>query len=168
MSNVLIGIVGVILFIGLALAGAIVFGPVVTDVLAESKANGTMKTISSVAKAVAIRNRELETSTPAASTPALLVPQYLDEIPLNPVNANPVLLISEASNYTGAAAIVASKMPTDGQAMCEYLNRNGGGPVGAIPMVTSVMPAQLSGCVRASGNFGPFSNGDYVAYIRVT
>lgn len=168
MSNVLIGIVGVMLFIGLALAGASFFGPVVGDSVQDARAMSVMKTLSSTVVAVHDRNRDLETTTPAAPTAAALAPDFLDEEPLNPVNGNPVMLITkDAQTSGGPASYVVTKLaPREDQVrICEFLSRSGGGsvPVGYM----NSMPNQTSGCGRVGMNYGPFSVDDYVAFYKI-
>lgn len=51
MSNVLIGIIGVILFIGLALAGALFLGPRFQDSTNNSKAAAVVQTMTQLANA---------------------------------------------------------------------------------------------------------------------
>lgn len=164
MSNVLIGIVGVILFIGLAVIGASFFGPVVSDSIMESRANGVIQKLATVANAVTLRNREGETRTQASPDASTLVPDYLDEVPTNPVSGAPVSLVSQQA-FTGGgdATYVASRISTS--EMCDYLNRNGGGASPA-PTVTA-MPNQPTGCVRAGVTYGSYTTGDYVAYVRI-
>lgn len=170
MSNVLIGIVGIILFIGLALAGASFFGPVVTDSLSESKANGTMQVLSKVATAIQIRNREMEVSTPSAVDASVLVPEYLDEIPRNPTNSSAVYLLNSVATVgVGGAAMVATKIGADAESrlMCLYLNRSGGSKTDVVPLHTNTLPTQRAGCVQSNITYGPFLTGDYVAYVRM-
>jgi hypothetical protein len=56
MSNVVIGIIGVILFIGLALAGALFLGPHFQSVRADSDASAYMLQLKQVTEAASLRN----------------------------------------------------------------------------------------------------------------
>lgn len=169
MSNVLIGIVGVILFIGLALAGASFFGPTVGSSIQDARSMSAMKVLGSTAVAVQLRNRELETLTPAAPTAASLAPDYLDEVPTNPVNGNPIMLITYGALTSGApAALVVTKLaPTVDQIrICEFANRSAGGPV-PVRSYSDAIPAQRSGCAQAGINYGPFLANDYVMFHKI-
>lgn len=165
MSNVLIGIVGVILFIAMALAGAVFFGPLMTGSVDEGRASGTSQVLSATATAVSIRNRDMETRT-ASGSASVLVPDYLDKAPLNPVNNEAVYLLDANATAAGPAAFVATKMPSDRVRMCEYLSRAGGGTV---PVTTlNTIPTQRMGCIRLGAAAGPFVVGDYVGFARIS
>ena len=166
MANVLIGIVGVILFIGLALAGASFFGPVLNDSVVEARASGLVQSLSTVAKAVSVRNRELETLTPGSSNSNVLVPDYLSDLPTNPINGQPLMLVTDAGSVTGGMArIVASRLTSTDAALCGYVNGQGGG--GTTVPVVSTMPIQSIGCARAGSTLGTFAAGDYFAYMTI-
>lgn len=83
MSNVLIGIIGVILFIGLALAGALILGEDFMSASSSSKATAAISNGRQIAQAVAMHDlktgRSLGYFQPDGSrtTPANLVPRYL-------------------------------------------------------------------------------------------
>jgi hypothetical protein len=165
MSNVLIGIVGVILFIAMALAGAVFFGPLMTGSVDEGRASGTSQVLSATAIAVTQRNRDLETRTPSGSS-VVLAPDYLDKTPQNPVNGEAVYLLDANAGGTGPAAFVATKMPSDRVRMCEYLSRAGGG---SVPVSTAnTIPIQRMGCIRMGATVGPYVAGDYVGFARIS
>ena len=58
MSSVLIGIIGVILFIGLALAGALFLGPRFQESSNTSKAAAATQAVQLVANAISLRNAD--------------------------------------------------------------------------------------------------------------
>lgn len=163
MSNVLIGIVGVILFIGLALAGAVFFGPLMRGSVDEGKASGTSQVLAATATAVSIRNRELETRTPSGST-VILAPDYLEKTPSNPVNGEAVYLLDGSGSGSGPAVYAATRMPADNIAMCEYLSKAGGGA--SVESANRVPPRRM-GCVRLASAMGPYAAGDYVGFARI-
>jgi hypothetical protein len=166
MANVLLGIVGIVLFIGLSLAGASYFGPLTSDALTEARASGLIQILSTTAKAVNVRNREQETMTASSANSSELTPDFLDETPVNPVTAGPVLLVTDAGvSSSGVARFVASKLPTDQADMCSYINRQGGGSA-TVPSVTTI-PQQVTGCARANAAMGAFATGDYIAYMSI-
>lgn len=78
MANVLLGIVGIVLFVGLSLAGASYFGPLTSDAMTEARASGLIQTLSTTAKAVNVRNREQETMTSVSANTSELAPDFLE------------------------------------------------------------------------------------------
>ncbi len=92
MSNVLIGIIGVILFIGLALAGAMILGDDFRSASSSSTAAALMSQMKQTADAADMWRLKLgRTHVPAADT-AFLVPRFLKAEAVNPsplARANP-------------------------------------------------------------------------------
>jgi len=169
MSNVLIGIVGVILFIGLALAGASFFGPITSDSIAQAKANTVINALGSTASAISIRNRELEMATGASANADFLSPDYIDEAPRNPVSGSSVALTSSSGSTTsGPARYVVTGLGTDRQAVdvCRFVNSAAGN--GDAPGDVSVLVAdRSSGCGVKASLIGPYGPGEYVAYQKI-
>ena len=165
MANVLIGIVGVVLFIGLALVGAFYFGPSTTTSIDESRAQGTAKSLTTVASAVSIRDRELETTTPSGVDSSILVPDYLGSAERNPVNGEQIRLADADGAGSGAATFAITRMPADRPRMCEFLSRTGGGPVPVATLTGS--PPQRLGCVRLGAALGSYQAGDLLAFARI-
>ena len=89
MSNVLIGIIGVILFIGLALAGALFLGPRFQQSANSSRASAATQAVAQVASAIALRNVEsgmpMMATSDTANLQALLTERYLKAVPVNPM-----------------------------------------------------------------------------------
>ncbi len=169
MSNVLIGIVGVILFIGLALAGASFFGPITTDSIAQAKAGTITKALSATVTGVALRNRELETVTAAASSADSLVPTYIEDVQSNIVTGAPILLTSAiGSSSTGIAAYAVTSLGSDEAAadVCRFVNASAGN--GDAPGdVSQLVTTSRAGCgVKAQG-VGPYGAAEYVAYQKI-
>lgn len=77
MSNVLIGIIGVILFIGLALAGALILGSDFMDASSSSKAAAHISQISQIAHAASMYELKTGRQLPSSSSPNVLVPRFL-------------------------------------------------------------------------------------------
>ena len=184
MANVLMGIVGVVLFIGMALAGASFFGPVMGDAVLEGRANGLIQVLSTTAGAVSVRNRELETTTTGSINSNILFPDYVDDVPSNPVNGWAVMLLTvNGMADTGLARIVGSKLGEADVAMCSYIDKLGGGagiainpatgqatnPLAGVVAAAGVvtMPSQPMGCARIVADVGPFSSGDLFAYMTI-
>lgn len=89
MSNVLIGIIGVILFIGLALAGALILGDDFRSSKSSSSAATTVAQLQQIVAAINMSN--LKTGTPLLATTydtntTLLIPRFLKVAPVNPLN----------------------------------------------------------------------------------
>ena len=85
MSNVLIGIIGVILFIGLALAGALILGDDFRTSRSASIAAAMTSQIDQIAKARQMS--VLRTGQQYAGSPSGLIPRFLKVVPTNPSGA---------------------------------------------------------------------------------
>ena len=90
MSNVLIGIIGVILFIGLALAGALILGEDFLTSSATAKASAVTSQMQQVSNAINMHNLKTDTVLTSAAYNsngygANLVPRFLKSVPRNPV-----------------------------------------------------------------------------------
>ena len=84
MSNVLIGIIGVILFIGLALAGALILGEDFRSASNDTKAAQISQTIHQIASAASMY--EVKTGRQLMDgDQGLLMPRFLKSIPSNPI-----------------------------------------------------------------------------------
>ena len=77
MSNVLIGIIGVILFIGLALAGALILGDDFRTASSSSKAAAHISQISQIAHAASMYELKTGRRVPDSASPNMLVPRFL-------------------------------------------------------------------------------------------
>jgi hypothetical protein len=169
MSNVLIGIVGVILFIGLALAGATFFGPITSDSISQAKANTVILALATTVSGVATRNRELETSTQASASLESLVPDYIDELPRSPIGGAAVMLTSSSGSTTnGSARFVVTSLGTgkEGFDVCRFVNQASGN--GDAPGdVSSLSSGRSSGCGTGASTIGPFASAEYVAFQRI-
>jgi len=165
MSNVLVGIVGIILFIGLVLASATFFGPVVGESIDDAEAGGVVRVLTATSNAVVIRNREMETITQGSADSSVLVPNYLDEAPINPVSKEAVMIADGSFRPSSDARFVVSRMGASDQAECAYLNF-AAGEARSVPTVNSA-PNTRMGCVRLASGNGVFSAGDMIAFMAV-
>lgn len=86
MSNVLIGIIGVILFIGLALAGALFLGPQFQESTNNSRAAAAVQAVSQVSSAANMF--EVQEGRIAADAAALQAGGYLKSVPANPTGGD--------------------------------------------------------------------------------
>ena len=82
MSNVLIGIIGVILFIGLALAGALILGDDFKASRSSTVAAAMISQVDQIAKARQMYTLKL--GQPYTGNAAGLVPRFLKTVPINP------------------------------------------------------------------------------------
>jgi hypothetical protein len=92
LSNVLIGIIGVILFIGLALAGALILGDDFLSASNSSKASTIMAQMKQIVDAAEMRKLKLGISTTPSTDPSFLMPRFLKVVPTPPTSyasANP-------------------------------------------------------------------------------
>ena len=83
MSNVLIGIIGVILFIGLALAGALILGDDFKTASSASQAASVMSQLKQAADAADMRKLKLGVTYTPSITTEFLVPRFLKSAAVN-------------------------------------------------------------------------------------
>ena len=84
MSNVLIGIIGVILFIGLALAGALFLGPRFQEATSNSQAAAMMTQLKQVSDAVDMWKLKTGQASFSNQDTTFLVPRFLKSVATNP------------------------------------------------------------------------------------
>jgi hypothetical protein len=130
---VLIGIIGVILFIGLALAGALILGDDFTSASASSKAAAMTAQIQQVAAAINMYNLKTGTTmTPAqyaSSAQTLLVPRFLKTMPVNVSGGGLQVQDSNGNNASSNRAfIVAADLPrvASSKAICQAAAESAG------------------------------------------
>ena len=152
MSNVLIGIIGVILFIGLALAGALFLGPRFQEATLNSKASATVQAVSQIAHAAELRN--ISTGAPLTSSSdaidKLSTEGWLKSVPSNPSGGTGLFLQAiDGSTTAGTAHIVVAVLPrtANSKALCEAVVKQTSGRMidGSTTMATDP-----TGCVNAS------------------
>ncbi len=159
MSNVLIGIIGVILFIGLALAGALFLGPRFQEATLNSKASTTVQAVTQVSRAVDLfRLQEGRTVAEArALGPDGLLPGYLKSMPAPAASSNVYYDAIVMTAGRPDATIVASAFnvsPDMNRRLCEIVVRQTSGD--------STIPAEpnlQSGCY--------YNGSTYVVYSRI-
>jgi hypothetical protein len=173
MANVLIGIIGVILFIGLALAGALFLGDQFKKATARTNASIVIGQIAQMSQAVEMYRLKTGIASPTCQTVDFLVPRFLKSVPVSPTvtaRANvgtyrytPALnndLVTDATP-TQAAGIPATYITTNlgadstAREACQVIADMQSGGVQTV----SATPSEKSGC-------GAFS-GDYVAWQRL-
>ncbi len=153
MSNVLIGIIGVILFIGLALAGALFLGPRFQEATLNSKGAATIQAVNQVAHAAELRN--LSTGAPLSaaddSIGKLASEGWIKSVPANPSGGSGLFLQAIDGGSTGPAHIVVAVLPreTKSKALCEAIARQ---TSGVMIDGTTTMATDAAGCVMASSD----------------
>jgi type II secretory pathway pseudopilin PulG len=158
MSNVLIGIIGVILFIGLALAGALFLGPRFQESTNNSRASAAIQAVAQVANAANMyRVQEGKTDYTlvkgAANTVTtdLVVAQYLKSVPSNPAGgADPSL---------ATTGFVTIDLVTNGAAVCDAINKQSGvtSNFAATGGTGPTAASGTQGCYKTGANFLAFS-----------
>jgi hypothetical protein len=159
MSNVLIGIIGVILFIGLALAGALFLGPRFQDATNRSKAAAVQAQLKQVVDAASMSRlktgRAVLVGEVGIYSP--LMPRFLKTPPTNPIRAGAsyFLLDDTGGQIAGSeAAIAVAYLNRDevSQRICEDIDRAAGRTrpgqtfdATTRPLVAASMPG-ITGC----------------------
>ena len=148
MSNVLIGIIGVILFIGLALAGALFLGPRFQESTNNSRASAAVQAVSQVSNAANMYKVQ-EGKDVAGTDPAQLQSDsYLKSVPANPTGSGDAAAVA-AGTYlvkmqdvpaAGVTRYVTMKLNTNATAVCDAVNKQSG--VAAAP----ASPSGTQGC----------------------
>ncbi len=162
MSNVLIGIIGVILFIGLALAGTLILGDDFRSSKADSRASAAIQTMTQVANAANMHRVKIG-SAPNGGTLGGLVPRFLKSVPINPTGGKAPDMHSASSNYTGAA--VFSVMEIADANACKSINQQLG-TSDTVPTLNDY-PAWQAGCYRQGTARGFNTAGTHVGFVRI-
>jgi hypothetical protein len=171
MSNVLIGIIGVILFIGLALAGALFLGPRFQEATLNSKASAMVQSVHQMASAASLyelqEGKGLVSANAGAVTNALVSAGYLKAPPVNPVASWTFDGNTDAGTYSGRVTVVHAGMPLNATnaRICSMIAKQGGMTVAddATPPAQATLPAAKMGCFRANG----YVDDVYLVYERI-
>ena len=164
MSNVLIGIIGVILFIGLALAGALILGDDFRTASASSKASAATAQLQQLA--AAINMYQLKTGRVMTALDyrdngtTLLMPRFLKSMPINPAGGG--LQAQDTAGYNNTANpifILAADLPrvAASRTICQAAAEGAGREM---ENGYYSMPAGNTGCVYSSQD--PFYFAIYV------
>ena len=131
MSNVLIGIIGVILFIGLALAGALFLGPRFQEATNSSKASSAVSMVKQVADAAELyrvqEGQSVSATLGGAIGQNLTDAGYLKSPPRNPSWA-PIRVTNNSGNHSGSGTklyMVLGRTEND-RRICELIERQMG------------------------------------------
>jgi hypothetical protein len=169
MSNVLIGIIGVILFIGLALAGALFLGPRFQESTNNSKASAIIQRIAQTASAANLY--EVQEGAPIAPDTAgittLVSRGYMKSPPPTDDTVNRIIPINASGGVTGSPSfVIADLAGSNARAVCEAIERQSGGSaadVGATPTEWPNKTRRQQGCYYN----GPTTGGAYLAYVKI-
>ncbi len=176
MSNVLIGIIGVILFIGLALAGALFLGPRFQESTNNSRAAAVIQAVSQISNAANMyRVQEGRSVASNANIDTILRGEgYLKSVPANPASDVYVPLLATAGGVrssTQPADYVVMQLTDNAAAVCSAIAKKSGQALGADdapPEAGTALPSVTSGCVRMTGGLGSaLTNGGYYAFSRI-
>ena len=175
MSNVLIGIIGVILFIGLALAGALILGDDFRSASNSTKASIAVANLNQVAQAATMY--ALKTGAPYSQNPiAGLSPRFLKVSALTPLKDYGLIDFRGQNGFPAGggnpaySAGMGAGLTATALAICNEVNLT----VGIAPDADGGLPYANSvtndlGCFRVRGSYGEInSNGGYlVIYKRI-
>jgi hypothetical protein len=167
MSNVLIGIIGVILFIGLALAGALFLGPRFQEASSNSRAAAYVQSVTQIATALdmrAVTSGEAigDSQRQLTSTDPLVTEGYLKSMPTNPYAGQPIMLFydptaADPQSVVGRRAyFVELFMPGNPQTqtICRAAQKQSNGS-NDIP---TIRPRERNGCFQdPDGNYRVFA-----------
>ena len=178
MSNVLIGIIGVILFIGLALAGALFLGPRFAESRSTSVGAATVQAVNQVGSAVSLRNTENANVLEAGADPDVLrVANYLKAVPVNPSGGSPIVILGAAGQGSGSeGSLVVGRLPdAAGGEICSAIvkqtkNADDRVGTGGYPIVEGAgdLPTGPTGCFRmGTGNLNALEAEGFYAFARI-
>jgi hypothetical protein len=183
MTNVLIGIIGVILFIGLALAGAFYLGPRFQQATNNSKAMSITQMETQITAAISMKRSD--DGVPVVARTAvrdLSETGYLKSLPLNPFVGDgglPFRMLYSGdlvSPYFYADIVFVTIGQADGTIdVCKAINKQTTGDE-SIPVMPSTsgtniqsMVTRTTGCFRmhANGIYGEAAGRDFVVYAKI-
>jgi len=172
MSNVLIGIIGVILFIGLALAGALFLGPRFQESTIDSKAAASVQALSQMANAANMYRLQEGRPFQSGYIKPLADSGYMKTIPSNPVDIGGGFdaRTSGGGVFEGDAAVIGMGVGQGDTAskICSSIARQAGQTLvdGLAPTVTAY-PSNPIGCFKLSQPLGSLPVDFYMAYARI-
>ncbi len=178
MSNVLIGIIGVILFIGLALAGALFLGPRFQESTNNSKAAAIIQSASQIGNAV---NMYQVQNGASVETPAQLQSGgFLKTVPTNPLSSVSYHILDLDGRMQSNAITLPFKpawvVTTIGlnAGVCEAIERQNGNlaPTAAFPTamsswVNTTAIRKTTGCYKNDSALPGGASGDFLVYSRI-
>lgn len=182
MSNVLIGIIGVILFIGLALAGALFLGPRFQEATSNSQAAAMMTQLKQVSDAADMWRLDTGNQYVPVVNTSFLQPGYLKTAPRNPVKGadggyfwsprfdnNIYPVYSDEPIYAGKWVIAPVGRGGDAQSarICDAINRTYSAVTTQDSTGGDPRPQNVAGCLLGRGDDGTGVGDWYVAFMRI-
>jgi hypothetical protein len=173
MSNVLIGIIGVILFIGLALAGALILGDDFRTATYSTKASAEVQRLTQISQAIQMYNLKTGTRFQSAANLQTLTPRFMASGANTGVRygLGGIDTRNTAGFHAGDAGYVVEGGSTEeALKVCAAIAESSGMELtsdGKAPLGTS--PTGESGCFRINGGWGDlFNSGNFaVAYHSI-
>lgn len=177
MSQMFIGIIGIVVVIGLAIAGAVYFGDQFQQSRTKSRAAAAVAATSQVANAATLlyTNDGIQ-PVAAANVNALVNGGYLTSAPTNPiVPTNPPRLVTAGGLATGPAQVAVLDLGpgaagSSADLTCQQIAIQTGQaqPGDATPTAAAALPINVSGCFRAvTGAGAGLTVGNHYAYTRI-
>lgn len=155
MSNVLIGIIGVILFIGLALAGALILGDDFRSASRDSKATALVTQMQQVSQALEMYRLKTGSDFPSyvqVNTDARMIPRFLKTPYVEPEGRGwPVVY-----DFTGGRYVILGALSDD---MCKAVQMNLTGSE-TYPTTDNPPAGRTNGCFR-------LTNGNIVVFVKI-
>ena len=183
MTNVLVGIIGVILFIGLAIAGALFLGPQFKKAQINSKAMAITQMATQIAQASTLYRTERGVPLAARVPVSTLKDEgYLAAVPLNPYvdqGGLPFRMLYsgdlESSAFYADLILVSMGSAEEAEEVCRAIRRqvSGSESVEELPMEegpsVALMATETIGCFRMHdvGIYGEAEPHSYVVYSKV-
>lgn len=183
MVNVLVGIIGVLLFIALALVGASFLGPRFNQAMINSKAMSVTQMTSQITMALTMRRGDEGVPLVARTQlMSLVLPGYLKALPLNPFMGEGgfpfrVLYSGDVESSLYYADVVFGSLGHGDEMLqvCRSVNRQAG--MGEdIPQMNVTDGTNISGMIKrplgcfqvhSTGIYGEANPGDYVVYSKI-
>jgi hypothetical protein len=185
MSNVLIGIIGVILFIGLALAGALILGDDFRSASNSTLGATLMSQIKQAADAAEMRRLKLGVSTIPSTGTEFLVPRFLKTAAVNPTplaRANPgntKWTVAFNNNLVAdgyyepvyaakfAQAVIGPENDAKSRAICLEIAQSYG-QADVVDVSAAADPVGDAGCALSGADTAVYpENKQYIAFVRV-
>ena len=169
MSNVLIGIIGVILFIGLALAGALYLGPQFQNATSSSRASSTISTLSQLSSAINAKIIQNDEDVLAGSSmDSLIASGHIKADPTNPTGGDPAAIYGPNGETASVeAGMVAMRLNENAEAVCSAIAKQT-----SKDLITANNAAQLPAIKAGCFHTGPtsinsFAGDSYYAFSRI-
>jgi hypothetical protein len=180
-SNLLIGIIGVALFIGLAMGAALFIGPQFDEAQTNAQASDTVMAVSSVAAAVNSYRLATGYSQGGAlsSVQALVSGGYLRDVPSNSAFPARRPQIVNAAGVDAVNTTTATFQPRfvvmslgSNEDLCTTIQKKLGNIASGTRVSQTTLPVGTAavkqvGCFRNSSNGTDFATGEYLVYSRI-